>query len=111
MTPQQEQAGHTTAAAEEKIILGRISGVYGVKGWVKVFSFTDPKESIVDYSPWYVRPEKRPGSAWQKVKLKSGKRHAKTVIAKLEHCNDRDEAMLYVGCEVAISPDQLAALD
>ena len=96
--------------AAEKIILGRITGVYGVKGWVKVFSYTDPMESIVDYSPWYVRPENRNRAPWKKVKLKAGKRHAKTVIVKLEHCNDRDEAQVYVGSEIAIERNQLEQL-
>jgi len=93
-----------------KIILGRITGVYGVKGWVKVFSYTDPMESIVDYSPWYIRAENRKQAPWTKVKLKAGKRHAKTVVAKFEHCNDRDQAMAYIGTEIAIEQKQLEAL-
>ena len=99
----------------EKIVLGRITGVYGLKGWVKVFSYTDPMESIVDYSSWYIRPEagntkSRQLSPWTKVKLKAGKRHAKTVIAKLEHCNDCDEAQAYIGSEISIDQDQFEAL-
>ena len=101
--------------APEKVILGRITGVYGVKGWVKVFSYTDPMEAIVDYSPWLIRPESRnPGrenrAEWTKVKLKAGKRHAKTVVAKLENCNDRDAAMAYIGTEIAIEEQQLEKL-
>jgi 16S rRNA processing protein RimM len=100
--------------ASEKVILGRISGVYGVKGWVKVFSYTDPKEAIVDYSPWFIRAENPSKSArqapWTQVTLKAGKRHAKTVVAKLENCNDRDQAMAYVGTEIAIDLQQLEQL-
>ncbi len=97
----------------EKVVLGRITGVYGVKGWLKVFSHTDPMEAIVDYSPWYLRSENRKSedqASWTKVKLKSGKRHAKTVVAKLESCNNRDEAMAYVGKEIAIELQQLEQL-
>ena len=99
----------------EKIVLGRITGVYGLKGWVKVFSYTDPMESIVDFSPWFIRPEtgdakSRKSSPWTKVTLKAGKRHAKTVIAKLEHCNDCDEAQAYIGSEIAIEQSQFEAL-
>lgn len=96
--------------ASEKIVLGRITGVYGLKGWVKVFSYTDPMESIVDFSPWYLRPENKTKSPWKKVKLKAGKRHAKTVIAKLEHCNDCDEAQTYIGLEIAIEQSQFDEL-
>jgi len=90
----------------EKIVLGRITGVYGLKGWVKVFSYTDPMESIVDYNPWYIRPVSKTKSPWTKVKLKAGKRHAKTVIAKLEHCNDCNQAQAYIGVEIAIEQSQ-----
>ena len=96
--------------ASEKIVVGRITGVYGVKGWVKIFSHTDPMESIVDYNPWFIRPENRKTAPWTSIKLKSGKRHAKTVVAKLEHCNDRDAAQAYVGNEIAIELHQLEAL-
>ena len=101
-------------APDDKVILGRIAGVYGVKGWVKVYSYTDPMESIVDYNPWFIRPEDslktNRSAAWTKLKLKAGKRHAKTVVAKLEHCNDRDAAMKYIGSEIAIERQQLEEL-
>jgi len=100
--------GKAQDETSEKVILGRISGVYGVKGWVKVFSYTDPMEAIADYSPWFIRAENQ--TAWTEVKLKSGKRQAKTVVAKLEDCNDRDQAMAYVGTEIAINLQQLEQL-
>ena len=96
--------------ASDKIILGRITGVYGVKGWLKIFSYTDPMESILDYSPWYIRAENRKRAPWTEVKLEAGKRHAKTVVVKLENCNDRDLAMTYIGSEVAIEQEQLEPL-
>jgi 16S rRNA processing protein RimM len=105
-----QQQGQDTDKTPEIVILGRITGVYGVKGWVKVFSYTDPMEAIVDYSPWLIRAENRKNAAWTKVKLKAGKRHAKTVVAKLENCNDRDAAMAYIGTEIAIEEQQLEEL-
>lgn len=111
---------HSYGSTSEKIILGRITGIYGVKGWLKIFSYTDPMEAIVDYSTWYIRPESRkPGAGptskkaapWKKVKLEAGRRHAKTVIAKLEQCNDRDSAQAYIGSEIAIDPEQLEKLN
>lgn len=110
MSSVQQQGEQEKDPASEKVILGRITGVYGVKGWVKVFSYTDPMEAIVDYSPWFIRAENRKSADWTKVKLKAGKRHAKTVVAKLEHCNDREAAMAYIGTEIAIEKQQLEAL-
>lgn len=108
------QDEHEDSRPSEKVILGRITGVYGVKGWLKIFSYTDPMEAIVDYSPWYIRPENPRKSAsnapWTKVAIKAGKRHAKTVVVKLENCNDRDEAQAFIGSEIAIELHQLEAL-
>ncbi len=37
---------------DPELTLGYISGVHGLKGWVKVFSYTDPRAAILDYQPW-----------------------------------------------------------
>ena len=85
--------------------MGRISGVYGVKGWVKVYSYTRPRENIVQYQPWYL---KRNGD-WQPRTLAEGNRHGKGVIARLEACDDRDQALALMGCEIGVRRDQLPA--
>jgi 16S rRNA processing protein RimM len=89
------------ASAQARIPLGRISGVYGVKGWVKIFSETDPREGILNYRPWLLGPEARPH------RVAEGKPHGKGVIARLEGCEDRDQAALLVGQEIAIERGQL----
>ena len=92
---------------DENIIVGKINGVYGVKGWVKVFSYTDPREAISQYSPWYLKQN----GVWKAVKIVDSKAQAKSVIAKIEGCDDRDAAMLFSGTEVSIKPEQLNSLD
>jgi 16S rRNA processing protein RimM len=98
------------SADNEKLIVGRISGVYGVKGWVKVHSDTDPREGITDYNPWYIKQGGRENGNWRKLRVEDGRRHAKTVIAKLEGVDDRDVAMQLTGALIAINPDQLQQL-
>ena len=34
------------------VAVGRVSGVFGVRGWVRVYSYTEPRLNVVDYSPW-----------------------------------------------------------
>jgi len=46
---------------EQPLLLGRISGLFGVKGWVKVYSYTQPRESILDYDHWFLQRD----GAWQ----------------------------------------------
>lgn len=97
-------------AAEEKLIVGKISGVYGVKGWVKVHSNTDPREGITRYNPWYIQRGSHGKGEWREIRVQHGRCQAKTVIAKLEGVDDRDAAMQLIGATIAIRRDQLPAL-
>jgi len=87
----------------ELISVGEISGVFGIKGWVKVFSLTDPRENIVSYSPWILKK----GSEVKQVNLISGKPQGKTVVALIEGVADRNDAELYCGWEILINKNQL----
>lgn len=91
---------------EELISLGKISGVFGVKGWVKVHSYTDPREKIIDYSHWQIKHQGR----WQTIELVAGKRQGKTVVAQLVGVDDRNQAELYQGDEIAVFQHQLDEL-
>lgn len=90
----------------DPVLIGKFTGVYGVKGWVKVFSYTQPKENILSYKNWMLR---RP-DGWQSVDMLEGKLHGKKVIVRLAGCDDRDQAAALMDIEVAILPDQLAQL-
>ena len=92
----------------DKVIVGKITGVYGVKGWVKIFSHTEPREGITTYAPWYLK--KATDYDWRQIEVESAKRHGKTVIAKIDGCDDRDAAMLLTGQEVAIEKSQIQPL-
>lgn len=83
--------------------LGRISGLFGVQGWVKVFSDTRPREAIVNYSPWFVKL----GGTWREIEVEDGRAHGKGVVAKLAGFDDRDRATGLVGAEIAVKIGQL----
>ena len=94
----------TDSQEQQWVPVGKLNGLFGVKGWVKIFSNTQPKENILTYSPWYL---KRDGQ-WQEFKVLSGKSHGKGVIAHLDGCDDRDIAATLIGSEIAIKREQLA---
>ena len=87
------------------VILGRVSGLFGVKGWIKVHSHTEPREAILDYRDWLLLR----GDESQAVRLAEGKRHGKTVVARLDGVDDRDVAAGYVGAAIAVPREQLPA--
>ncbi|NOR51641.1 MAG: ribosome maturation factor RimM, partial [Gammaproteobacteria bacterium] len=92
---------------DEFIIVGKISGLYGVRGWVRVFSHTHPRENILGYQIWYLQN----GKEWTPFELESGRPHSKGIVAKLVGSDDRDQAIELQQRTVAIKREQLAVLD
>lgn len=72
-----------------------------MRGWVKVFSETEPRENILGYSPWYLGEDPVPRA------VAEGRCHGKGVVARLNGCEDRDQAAALVGLAIAIRRDQL----
>jgi len=94
--------------SDDYILLGKVSGVHGIKGWVKVFSYTSPRVKITEYTQWYMKGIK--DQSWVSRKLIEGKEQGKNIIARLDDVNYRDEAEALVGTEIAIHKDQLEVL-
>ncbi|MBA3563528.1 MAG: ribosome maturation factor RimM [Gammaproteobacteria bacterium] len=85
-------------ADDRRVLLGSISGVYGVRGWVKIRSATEPRERIIEYAPWQIGI----GGSWREWRVEEGRRHGDGVIAKLAGVDDRDDAVALVGAEIAV---------
>ncbi|MGZ8953028.1 MAG: ribosome maturation factor RimM [Methylobacter sp.] len=88
---------------QQHVSVGKISGVFGVKGWVKVFSFTDPRGNILTYSPWLLKK----GGETKTVNVVDGQLQGKTIVAQLADVNDRDQAASLMGWDIFITQDQL----
>jgi len=93
------------------ITVGRIGAPYGVKGWVKIQSHTEVPSNILDYDPWYLRPEKANDADWREARLDGARVHGKGIVAKFAGCDDRDAAVLMRGQEIAIRREQLPAAE
>jgi 16S rRNA processing protein RimM len=89
--------------SEQHISVGKISGVFGIKGWVKVFSFTDPRENILTYSPWLLKK----GDQIKPVNVVDGQLQGKTVVVQLADIDDRNQAASFMGWDIFITQDQL----
>lgn len=92
----------------QRIGLGRIVGVFGIKGWVKIQSWTRPIENILEYPVWQVGRAGR----WQTLKLAEGRAQGNRLVAQLanvdgEPVTDRNLAEGLVGCEIAVLRGQL----
>lgn len=90
--------------------IGRIAAVYGVKGWVKVVSYTEPREQIFAYQPWLIgKPRSR--QPLVPLEILDGKPQGKGLIAQPQGCEDRNAAELLIGNEIWTPREQLAELE
>jgi 16S rRNA processing protein RimM len=89
-----------------KVIIGRLGHSYGVKGWLKVHSFTDPPERILQYQPWQVQHQQE----WHFIKVVDFSCRHKTILAKLDGCDTPEMAKTYANDTIAVERDQLPAL-
>ncbi|MBS7663547.1 ribosome maturation factor RimM [Pseudomonas lalucatii] len=96
----------TPAPAEDLVVLGKIVSVHGVRGEVKVYSFTDPVDNVLDYRRWTL---KRDGEVKQ-VELASGRLQGKVLVAKLEGLDDREVARTFAGFEICVPRSELPSL-
>ncbi len=91
----------------DEIVVGRITGAHGIKGWVKVFSYTDPLEGILQYQPWtLVRDGQR-----RQVEVAGGNRSGRALVAGLTEVEDRNQAEKLAGWEIRVDRSQLPALE
>ena len=88
------------------VTLGRITGLYGVRGWVKVFSHTEPRDNILRYNPWQVRLK----GQWRALRLAEGRAHNQGIVARLEGYADRDAAAVLLGADIAVQREQFQPL-
>ena len=91
------------AQGHRRVVLGTIAGPHGTQGWVRIRSSTDPPENILRYAPWQVERNGR----WSPVGVAEGRMQGRGVVARLDGCHDRDAALGYRGCEIAVERSRL----
>ena len=85
----------------ETLVVGRITAVFGIKGWVKVHSYTDQVEAIFNYQPWWVDT----AEGRQQIVVDDWKRHAGDgLVVHIQDVDDRDLARAW--CQQDIRVDK-----
>ena len=92
-----------SAKTAKWVTVGRVSGVFGVKGWLKVQSYTEPRDNIVRFDVWTLRMN----GAERLFEVEDGQGHAGKVAAKLRGIDDPDRAREWVGADIVIERERL----
>lgn len=89
------------------IDVGRIAGAFGVKGWLKVVSDTEPAENIVKYSPWWLKTR----HGVKAFEVVDTKQNSNGLLVQLKGIDDRDRASEYKLTKIAVDISQLSELE
>lgn len=92
---------------QRRVLLGRIVGVHGVHGAVKIESFTEPRTRIFEYRPWLLE---RQAGRFEEVDGASGHAQGKGMLAMLPGVDDRDAAAALLGAGIWVSRTALPEL-
>ncbi len=92
----------------QRLVLGRVAGVFGIKGWVRVQSFTRPVENLLDYSRWWMVHQGKE----IEMEMVEGRIHGTGLVAQIARVGeapveDRDIAASLIGAEIQVSRDEL----
>ena len=113
MSPPEQRQGEPEPGTPDLVIMGRILGAYGIRGWVNVATFTEEIDTLCDYPEWWVRggaAGSRVATPWRVVAVTESKVHGGHVVALLEGCEDRTAAERLRGSEIAVPRSSLPAL-
>jgi len=86
--------------------LGNINGVFGIQGWVKVFSHTSPRIQVTDYRRWLLKHNGQE----REYRVLRGRVQGKAIVAQLEGVDDRNQSEALVGATIYVHQDQLEKL-
>ncbi|MCP1622998.1 ribosome maturation factor RimM [Pseudomonas sp. GD04087] len=95
------------APAEEMVVLGKIVSVHGIRGEVKVYSFTDPLDNLLDYRRWTLKR----GNEVRQAELVQGRVQGNVLVAKLKGLDDREIARTFAEFEILVPRSELPVLD
>jgi 16S rRNA processing protein RimM len=88
---------------EKLVVMGRIAAPFGIKGWIKVQPFTAAPENLLAYGAWWIGRD----GQWREYRVSGAEVRGRTLVAKVEGCDDRDAALLFRNRQVAVGRDVL----
>ncbi len=99
-------------AGVERVALGRITGVFGVRGWLKIHAYTRPLENIFDYPRWWIEPGA--GRAGFETQLLEGRPQGRGLVAQISGADgqalqNREDSAGLIGAEIQVARAELPA--
>jgi 16S rRNA processing protein RimM len=89
-----------------RVVIARVGGFYGVRGWVRLKSFSRPRENVFNYVPWLL-DDGTGEQAWMPADTGVAGRG---LVVRLEGIDNREQASRLLNRDVRILRSQLPEL-
>lgn len=103
MDPRDSIEETTAEESRRLIVIGRIGRVHGVQGWVRLHSYTDPRDALLSYGDCFLRST----GEWRAARFADGRAQGRTLIARFDGVFDRDDAARLTGADIGVRRDDL----
>ena len=97
--------GSMSEPSKKKVLMGYVSSLMGIKGWIKVHSYTHPRENITEFKHWILSLDE----VERLIEVDSGRQQGRTIVAKLCGIDDPDEARTLIGAKIFVYRENLPA--
>ncbi|KTC90794.1 ribosome maturation factor RimM [Fluoribacter dumoffii] len=88
------------------IVIARFGRPHGIKGFVTVHSFTEPRDNVLKYANWHAFINNK----WQPIKLTHAEVQNKSIIVQVEGYPERESVACLTNIEIAVQQEQLETL-
>ena len=89
------------------VVMGHIGVPFGVRGWVKVQTYSERVDSLLDHPVWWMA--RRDSQDWREVEVLETRVLGKGLAVRLAGCDDRDVAASWRGWQIAVPREKLPA--
>jgi 16S rRNA processing protein RimM len=93
------------------VVMGRLGAPYGIKGWVKLISFTDPVDNLLDYAEFWIVEEGLTGKALRAIEIDEARPQGEGLVGHIKGCDEREATRLYTGLDLLVPKSALPELD
>jgi 16S rRNA processing protein RimM len=92
------------------VVMGRIGAAYGLKGWVKLFSFTDPPENLLEHRKFYISGDNSE-AVLQEIAIDQARSQGQGFVGHIKGCDEREQTRHYTGKELLLPKQELPTLE
>jgi 16S rRNA processing protein RimM len=92
---------------DDLVVMGQVIAPFGIKGWLRIRSFTDEIDGLTNYSQWWLQL----ASGWKMFELAESNVGNKGLTARLAEIADRTQAEMLSNAQVAVSRAALPQLE